>query len=221
MNAYFLEIAVVRLSANLLGKKLIDNYAFHGSLSRFSSVKLQGVSETKGIENVPGKAECFNFGALCGRVIGKNLGKLSEKEALFLDAEVARQLFVDMSPEKRAPYTDAEIQSAMRTIITAMVKKAQIRTHTAKPGEEDINKWLAAYYSLERDFDGFVNSLVEEILSPNPELTKKYSSFFDKTDTIVSLALGKNISPNSLKAACEAAPKSTIGRILLEVVQSA
>jgi hypothetical protein len=219
MNAYFIEVATVRLAANLLGIKLIDNYGFHGSLPRFSVLKLQGISEGEGIEDVPGKAHCFNLGAVCGRMIDKHLGKLSEKEAVFLDAEIARNIFLDLSQEKRDRYTDAETESAMRVIFTSMIKKAQIRTHTAKPGEEDINKWLEGYYYLQKNFDSFIVSLVEEIVAPDAELANKFSSFFDKDDPIITLALRKN-NPESLKTVCGNVPRSTFGEILLDIVQS-
>jgi hypothetical protein len=220
MNAYFLEAATVRLAANLLGVKLIDNYGYHGSLSRFSVLELRGISEGEGIEDVPRKAGCFNLGAVCGRMIDKHLGRLSEKEAVFIDAEIARNIFLDLSPEKQARYTDAEIESAMRVIFTSMIKKAQIRTHTAKPGEEDINKWLEGYYYLQKNFDSFVISLVEEIVAPDAKLVNKFSSFFDKDDPIVALALQKNNRPESLEIIYRNVPKSIFGKILLDVVQS-
>ena len=220
MNAYFLEIAVVRLSARLLGKELIDNYAFFASLPRFSPLKLKAVGEADGIDGVPEKAAIFNFGAACGRAIEKVLGKPSEEESLYINGEIARNLLLDLSPEKRALYTEAEIYASISTILDALVKKAQIRTHTAKPGYEDIDKWLADYYGLQKSYDSYLNSLVGEILRPSPGPAKKYSSFFDKKDPIIALALEKEIKEGALKTACEAEPKSTFGKILLEAVKT-
>jgi hypothetical protein len=220
MNAYFLEMVTVRLAADLLGKKLIDNYGFHGALPCFSVLKLQGITEGEGIEDVPEKADSFNLGAACGRAISKHLGKLSERDARFIDAEIARNIFLDLSPEKRACYTDAEIQSAMRVIFASMIKKAQIRTHTAKPGAEDINKWLEGYYCLQKNFDSFVVSLIDEIISPDAELANKYLPFFDKDDPIVALALKKTTAVRLLKDICGSVPRSVFGRILLDAVES-
>jgi hypothetical protein len=213
LNAYFFDIVVVKLSSKLLEKKLLDNYGFHGALDRFSPITLKGITQGEGIENVPEKAACFNLGTACKRAIVKYLGKLSDKEAFFIDAETARIFFLDLSPEKRARYTDAEIQSAMRVIFTSLVKKAQIRTHTAKPGEEDINKWLAGYYGFQRDFDSFIISLVDEIMTPNAELTEKYSSLFEKDDPIIALALKKDTGIEPLTIVYENKPTSICGKI--------
>ena len=220
MNAHFLEIALVRLSAKLLGIELIDNYAFHGSLPRFKDLSLKGVAEAEGIEQTPEKAANFNFGALCGRVISKNLGTLSEKDYLYLDAEIARNVFLDLSTEKISIYTEGEIYSSVKLIIESLVKKAQIRTHTAKPGGEDINKWLSDYYDLQKGFNSFLSSLVGEIVSPNAEMKAKYPLFFDKQDAIIALALAKAASKDELKAIKEITPKSAFGKLLMEVLNN-
>jgi hypothetical protein len=222
MQAYFIQIAAVRLSARLLGKKLIDNYGFHGALPKFSSVRLSGITEGDGIENVPGKADCFNLGNKCSESIRKYLGELSKEERLYLDAVIAKNLFLNLSPEKRASYTDAELEEVLRVIFSALLKKAHIRTHTAKPGDEDINAWLAGYYQLQKDYDSFISSLINEIIDPNPDMMKKFAAFFDKTDSLIALAL-KDAPPaaNEVKAAVSMEPVSSFGRILQEVVRGA
>ena len=220
MNAHFLEIALVRLSAKLLGIELIDNYAFHGSLPRFSPLTLKGVSEAEGIDHTPEKAANFNLGSLCGRIISKNLGALSEKDYLFLDAEIARNIFLDLSPEKTSIYTEGEIYSSVKLIIESLVKKAQIRTHTAKPGGEDINKWLSDYYDLQKGFNSFLSSFVEEIIRPDAEMKSKYPVFFDKQDAIIALALKQGFNKDELKAAKESSPKAVFGKLLLEVLNT-
>lgn len=105
-------------------------------------------------------------------------------------------------------------------IFLAMIKKSQIRTHTAKPGE-DINTWLAGYYELEKNHNAYVTSLAAEIVSPDGETAKKFPSFFDRTDPLIALALGKDVNAAALKAASLAAPKSTFGKILLETLNQA
>jgi hypothetical protein len=213
MRAYFVQIAAVRMAASCLGKDLIDNYAFHGALPRFKNIALGPVSETEGIDNVPAKAEGFRFGLLCGKIIEKHIQNLNEKELLAFDAAVAKNFFMDLSAEKTARYTDAELRTSMNMIFRAMLKKAQIRTHTAKPGGEDINKWLASYYGLQQDFAPYVSSLVDAILASSPE---KESSLFDKNDPIINLALKGKVTKETPQNA-----NSLFGKILEEIINSA
>ena len=221
MKSYFLEIALVRLSAGLLGKELIENYAFHGSLPRFASLELDKLSEADGIEKVPEKGELLNFGALCGRVIQDTLGDLTQEESLYLDAEIARELFLDLSEEKRGEFTDDEIHPVIKTVMESFVKKAQIRTHTAKPGGEDINKWLADYYALQKKYSGYVDVLCREILKPNPKLKDKFKDFFNKGDAIIVLAMTEEPSKIDLKKVIpKVIPRTTFGKMLVEVVKA-
>jgi hypothetical protein len=219
MKAYFIQIAAVRLAARLLGKELIDNYGFHGALPRYNSVRLTGITEAEGIDGVPRKADTFNLGNTCGKVIGKYLDEASAKDILYMEASVAQNLFLDMSLEKRSRYTDAELREFMGLIFHALLKRAQIRTHTAKPGAEDINAWLAGYYYLERDYAPFVSSLLDAIITPDPVFSKKHAAFFDKDDPLIALAL-KDTPPTQdvLKSAIETTPRSTFGKIVREIV---
>lgn len=213
MRAYFVQIAAVRMAASWLGKDLIDNYAFHGTLPRFKGITLDAVTETEGIDNVPAKAEAFRFGLFCGEIIEKHLEMLDEKEILELDAAVAKNFFMDLSPEKTARYTDAELRNSMNLIFRALLKKAQIRTHTAKPGGEDINKWLSDYYRLEQDFAPYVSALVDTILASIPE---KERVFFDRNDPVIALALKEMSQKESPPQAC-----SLFGKILEEIITQA
>ena len=223
MRAYFVQIAAVRLAASLLGKELVDNYGFHGALPRFKGVKVDAISEVEGIDHVPAKAESFRFGLSCGDVIAKCLEGYSEKETLSFEAAVAKNLFLDLSPEKRARYTDAELRNSMNLIFRALLKKAQIRTHTAKPGGEDINKWLEGYYRLEQDFNPYVSSLVEAILAfnPDPAVAKKEIEFFDRTDPIIARALqGMPLKTKEEKDALKKS-RSLFGKILEASIEQA
>jgi hypothetical protein len=219
MKAYFIQIATVRLAARLLGKELIDNYGFHGALPRYSSIYLKGITEAEGIDRVPLKADSFNLGRACGTVIGKYLDGAGTEDILYMEAAVARNIFLDMSPEKRARYTDAELREFMGLVFHALLKRAQIRTHTAKPGAEDINAWLAGYYRLEQDYALFVSSLLDAIISPDPVLSKKHAAFFDKDDPLIALALKDTVpTPETLKSAAGTVPLSIFGKILREIV---
>jgi hypothetical protein len=219
MKAYFIQIAAVRLAGRLLGKELIDNYGFHGTLPRYGSIYLKGIAEAEGIDGVPRKADSFNFGHTCGAVIDKYLSGAGPADILYMEAAVAQNLFLDINPEKRARYTDAELREFMGRIFHALLKKAQIRTHTAKPGAEDINAWLAGYYHLEQDYTPFVSSLLDAIISPDPVLSKTHAAFFDKEDPLIVLALENTaITPGTLKSVAGTVPRSTFGKILREIV---
>jgi hypothetical protein len=219
MKAYFIQIAVVRCAARLLGKELIDNYGFHGALPRYRSIHLTGITEANGIDGVPLKAGSFNLGHACNTAIGKYLDGSEAEDLLYMEAAVAKNVFLDMSPEKISRYTSAELREFMGLIFHALLKKAQIRTHTAKPGAEDINAWLAGYYHLEQDYAPFVSSLLDAIINPDPGMSKKHAAFFDKADPLIALALKDTApAPDALKSAAAAAPQSVFGKILRELI---
>jgi hypothetical protein len=219
MKAYFVQIAAVRFAARLLGKDLVDNYAFHGSLPHYRSVYLKGIVQADGIDKVPEKAACFNFGSLCGDIVCNRLQGYTDKELLNLEAEISRNVFLDMSPEKWGRYTDAELRKILKTFFRVFLKKAQIRTHTAKPGGEDINRWLAGYYGLQQDFDPYLSSLVEEIITPDPVGKEKTTAFFDKKDEIIALAMNNPVpGAECLTRISSIEPLSIFGKILKEIV---
>jgi hypothetical protein len=219
MKAYFIQIAAVRFAARLLGRGLVDNYAFHGSLPRYRSVYLNGIVQADGIDKVPEKAACFNFGGLCGDIICRYLEGYTDKELLNFEAEIARNLFLDMNSEKWGRYTDAELRKILKTFFRVFLKKAQIRTHTAKPGGENINRWLAGYYGLQRDYDPYLSSLVEAITASDPMEKEKTFPFFDRKDEIIALAMN-NFVPDAeyLKRISAIEPLSIFGKILREIV---
>ncbi|MDR0998834.1 MAG: hypothetical protein LBL70_07185 [Treponema sp.] len=219
MKAYFIQIAAVRFAARLLGRELVDNYAFHGSLPRYRSVHLNGIVQADGIDKVPEKAACFNFGSLCGDIICSRMEGYTDKELLNFEAEISRNFFLDMSPEKRGQYTDAELKKILKTFFRVFLKKAQIRTHTAKPGREDINRWLAGYYGLQQDYEPYLSSLVDAIITPDPAMKGKTAAFFDRKDEIITLAMD-NFVPGAehLKRISASEPLSVFGKILREIV---
>jgi hypothetical protein len=217
MKAYFIQIAAVRFAASLLGRELVDNYAFHGSLPRYRSVYLNGIVQADGIDKVPEKAACFNLGSLCGDAVCRYLEGYTDEELLKFEAEIAKNIFLDMSSEKWGRYTDAELRKILKTLFSVFLKKVQIRTHTAKPGGENINKWLAGYYGLQQDYDPYLSSLVEAIITPDP--AEKIVPFFDKKDEILVLAMNNfTLNVERLKHISTTEPLSIFGKIVREIV---
>ena len=216
INTYFIHIAAIRMAAKLKSVELYDNYAFHGALKRFEDVKIGKIEEVDGIPDVPQKADSFIFGQKCGKVINEALAGYSEKELLSFEAEVAKGTFLKLTPEATAKYTNEELKESLKTVFRALLKRAQIRTHTAKPGGEDINAWLTDYNNLLGEYEPTLSAIVEEIVAP---AANNGVMFFDKTDKIITLALSGKACESSLKEAMEAEPVSVFGRILLDLVK--
>lgn len=218
MRAYFTQIGVVTLASRLLGKNLIDSYAFHGTLPRFQTASIEEISETEGIDNVPLKANDFQFGNLCGTVIEKYIDTSDRKALIYQDACIMKNLFFDVSAKNK--YTDEELKAHLETIFRALTKRAQIRTHTNKPGSEDIHSWLTDFYKLQKEYEVFVAELIEILVSPDINSEKKYTAdLFDQNDKIIALALKDTpVSSEVLADAVIENASSKIGEILCEIV---
>lgn len=217
LHIYFTQITTVKLAAKLLDRELYDNYAFHGALPRYLQLELGDIIEAEGIEDMPKKAESFRFGLLCGEVLQKYLSEYNEEELLLCDALVAREVFMDINPEKVSKYTQEQLKNNVSLIFKALFKRTQIRTHTAKPGSEDINAWIAGYYAYQKDYDDTVAAMTDAILFPNPTVDEK--AFFNPDDAIIALAL-RNSDPSEegVSAVLENEPISVFGKILREIV---
>jgi hypothetical protein len=218
IQPYFVQIATVRMAARLLDKTLEDNYAFHGALARFAPLELGDIKEADGLDDVPRKADSFKFGQLCGKILHKHLAEYDSKKMLACDARIARETFMKLTPEATAKYAPDTLRDSIKTVFRALFKKAQIRTHTAKPGSEDINAWLAAYNGLANDYDQSIDALVEEIVAPSLNT----DDFFDRRDALIALALG-SATPSAAQtdAAADGKPVSVLGIILKEIVFAA
>ncbi len=166
MRSYFLHIAAVKKAAEQEGIKLYDNYAYLGALGRFADADVGEITEADGITDVPQKAESFVFGQKCGKNLREKLAGLNEDELFRLEASAAREMFLKDDELKKYPSEKtADIKGTFVKIINALFKRAQLQTHTAKPGYENINAWLDAYRGLLEDYEPYINKLAEEIFS--------------------------------------------------------
>ena len=185
---YFIQMAVVKMSATLSGKELYDNYAVHGALERFCYLHVGEVFPAEGIDDVPEKSESFKFGQICGRILHEQIKNYTPEQRLYCEAEIVRNVLMKSGKE----YPAKELKPAVTVILKALFKKAQIRTHTAKPGSEDINTWLSDYYHLQEDYHNIIEKMAGIIVTPDPALQEKYTkNFFCKTDRLTALAMTK------------------------------
>ncbi len=74
-----------------------------------------------------------------------------------------------------------------KQLFRAFLRRAQLQTHTAKPGYEDINAWLTDYYELETQLDGFLDALCKEAAALLQSGEGK--AFFDREDALTAMAL--------------------------------
>ena len=222
VRTYFVQIAAVRMAAVLTGRRLCDNYAFHGALERFSPLDIGVIREADGLPDVPEKADSFRFGQVCGRVLSKALAGYGAQELLLREAAVAKGVFLKLTPEAAAGYSPEALKAAVKTIFRALLKYAQIRTHTVKPGSEDINAWLAAYNSLLAGYEPCLEALTDRIVSPDAAQKAAMSAFFSRKDPLVALAL-RGFSPDAgaLEKAVSAEPVSAFGVLLKEILAEA
>lgn len=215
INPYFLLISAVRMGSRLTGVKLYDNYAFHGALRRFANLNIGEIVETEGIEDVPEKAESFIFGQKCGRVIEEYISGYETEIIYQCEALLANRLLMKLTPWDMMKYSSEELEKNITQIFRALIKRAQIRTHTAKPGGEDIHAWLADYYRLQKDYGEGLPVLVRAIINPDEKLT---AGFFSKKDPIIALALMEgDPTPEELSSAMEGEPETVFGRILRDI----
>ena len=219
VKTYFVHIAAVRMAAALTGRSLYDNYAFHGALARFVPLDIGAVKEADGIPDVPEKAESFRFGQACGKELANALGGYDEQRLLLCEAAVAKGVFMKLTPEAAARYSPEALKAAMKTVFRALLKYAQIQTHTAKPGSEDINAWLAAYNALLAGYEPCLTVLTDRIVSPDAVQNETMSAFFNREDPLVALALqGAAPDADALEQAMSEEPVSTFGVILKNIV---
>ena len=217
MRSFFTEIALVNSAARLAGRSLIDNYAIFGAMQRYRDLELGEIKTAEGIDDVPEKADSFRFGTVCGRVLAQFTSSWADADWLRCDAQAARIFFLPgIHPENGRTEQDREL---LFTVFRALVKRAQIRTHTAKPGYEDINTWLERYYRLSQEYQTFLPSLVDAIVSPEKQDLEKAEKFLSPADSLIQLASSTNpASQDALSAALQEESRCIFGEILRQIL---
>lgn len=179
MQSYFVEIAAVRLAARLMGEAAVERfpqYAYAGTLARYGDLQTAGIKEAEGIDDVPEKAASMRFGQHCARVMRIH----KADTGLSAQADVLLGMFY----ETGAPAPKA---AEIRQVVRSLLRRAQLQTHTAKPGYEDINAWLASYYDLQNGLDAFLDALCETAV--NRAETRPCERYFSREDTLTGMAL--------------------------------
>lgn len=179
MQSNFVEIAAARLASKLMEKTCVDSfpqYAYAGTLPRYDNLQAAGIIQTDGIDDLPAKAESMRFGQHCARVMAIQQVKNGIPE----QAAVLAGMFF-------APGAKDASSAQIKQIIRSLLRRAQLQTHTAKPGYEDINRWLVSYYELESGLDGFLDSL--STAAVHCLQTGDGKAFFDPADPLTAMAL--------------------------------
>ncbi len=215
MKTYLIEMAVINSAAQLSGLTLKDNYAIFGALKRFRSKSLGEVFAIEGLEDMEERAASYRFGNRCGRVMAEYVDGLTEDERLAVEAYIARTFFVPEIAED-STVSETDKKETLKIVIEALVKRAQIRTHTAKPGGEDINLWLDRYNKLQISYLDKLGPFVSEIIAPSEESLKLGERFIDRKDKIVELVLSGKI--DGLDEALDMEPTCTLGIFLREII---
>ena len=188
MRIYMIETALIESAAKLTGKNLKDQYAVLGSLERFRRKKLGEVHNIKGMEDLTERAESFRFGAFCQAHLTPYTDRLSAQEILAWEAKTAR-LFLCPAVSQETGYG---MEETLNKVIRAFVKRAQIRTHTAKPGSEDINTLLESYSRMQMEYQSEIEDFVRAVLYPDEKMKRMGDEFINTEDQLVKALLSEN-----------------------------
>lgn len=192
MQSYFVEIAAVRLAAVLMDEASVvrfPQYAYAGMLPEYDGLQAAGIVQTDGIDDLPQKAASMRFGQHCARVmhIQHVATGLLEQAAV-----VAGMFYV--------PGTQADAEQ-IGQLIRSLLRRAQLQTHTAKPGYEDINSWLVSYFELEDGLEAFTDQL--SAAAAQCLKTGEGTAFFDGRAPLTAMALrGEALSGRDPETLC-------------------
>lgn len=217
MRTYFLEMAVINSAAKLTNTTLVDNYAIFGAIKRFRNKSLGEVKVVDGIEDMEERAQSYRFGNRCAKVMAKYVDGLTKEEMSAIEAHVARSFF---APEIVTDVTvsESDKKETLKIVIKSLVKRAQIRTHTAKPGGEDINLWLNRYNQLQEVYSASLDSFINEIVTPSQESLKRGEEFMNDDDKVVALVLSGET--DGLAEALDTDATCTLGAMLREIINN-
>ncbi|MBP7402898.1 MAG: hypothetical protein KBA30_09805 [Clostridia bacterium] len=177
-----------------------------------------------------GQQLAFQAGRLCRTATDAVFAGLpSDKDAAMMqDARVFRARFLaDDAAIAALGLSREDAVAQMTEMLRAFVKRAVMRTHTFKPGYEDIHVWLARWYNKSAQYDNEVGPLARMIIDPDPALVARAVTapgFFDASEPLVKAAKalrGKAAAPaDGIAAALSAQPVSLYARALKQSYES-
>lgn len=174
-------------------------YAALGLLRRYGGLQAAGIQETEGIDHVPQKAAAFRFGQRCAR--------LMRIQGLAEDAATEAAVAVGMLFDKPLQAGDKE---QIKLLLRALIRRAQLQTHTFKPGYEDINAWLERFSAYEQCFDARLDALVQGMI--RLQGSQEALRIFNPEDELIALALRREALGN--RRAEDLAGNSQFARLL-------
>ena len=215
-ESYFTTIAVVNAAAEICGFNLKDNYAYMGALERFARINTVEAKNTDIDDNDSEILNSFLFGVVCGKHISRLLSEHSRTYMIKFDAIIAKNTLLDMHAVKN--YNTETMEKSLITLFRSLLKYAQIRTHTAKPGDEDIHQWIEDYYDLYSAYNTYIKELVNEIITPSVDV--EALCCYDPSDTVIKiLNNAKPLDNQTLKTVLEIKPNSVFGKIICNIVK--
>lgn len=205
----------------------MDSEYYQGFIANLAKNIREGVDADQVAEQI-----AFLFGHLCQWGTRQKIGPLaaSHEEGIYHDAAVFRVYYTvgmgsdaGMAQEDldRLGVTQETAIRQMTTVLRALVKRAVMRTHTFKPGYEDIHTWLGRFYNTQAQYDIDVDRYAEAIIAPDQEKLQKHvidPDFYDAGDSILAVAKalrdGKSVGSGEIAAAVGQEPKSLYGKAL-------
>lgn len=222
MKPYFFQIAVVRSAAQLIGFTLKDNYAFLGATSQHLDMDPGVMQEIDGVPEVPVKAESFRFGIRCGKVLAKYLSDYDGEKSLYCDAAAARAFFTTVPAEGLSGKEAEKAEVFFNQAFPALIKRSQIKTHTNKPGFEDINTWLERFYHLQKDLHAVIPEFCHVLVQPDVQKAEQYTAgLIDPAEPLTALAIAqKSADAQTIRDLAAQTGGALFEQILREIVKN-
>ena len=211
MKPYFFQIAVVRSAAQLTGFTLKDNYAYLGAMSQHLEMDPGPMPEIDGVPEVPVKAESFRFG-------------IDGQRGPYCDAAAARAFFTTIPAEGLSGKEAEESEAFFNQAFPALIKRSQIKTHTNKPGFEDINTWLERLYHLQKDLhaDTVIPEFCHVLVQLDVQKAEQYTAgLIDPADPLTALAIAqKSADAQTIRDLAAQTGGALFEQILREIVKN-
>lgn len=220
MKIYFLTIAVVHSAALLAGKALKDQYAYLGAMAKHIGMDPGEMPDVDGIPEVPVKAQSFRFGIRCGDIIRNYYPENDDEKAAYCDAEIARLFFTTLPSEGLTGEEAKTAKAFFEQAFWALIKRSQIKTHTNKPGFENIDLWLERFYRLQDELYLKIPAFCDILVTPDPEKRKQYTDgLISPSDPLTSLALTDSpVSRQTVLKAVNQSGGAAFEQILREIL---